>query len=54
MVADEVSKGNLFAAYRACRTWSRFANVPYYELLINRALPLTAGSLRPRKALFRE
>lgn len=54
LIADQLYKGNLFAAHRECRTWSRFANVPYYELLIKRVLPLALGSLRPTKASFKQ
>jgi asparagine synthase (glutamine-hydrolysing) len=45
IVADELRKANPFRAHTECRTWSRAANAPYYELLFSGALPLAFESL---------
>ena len=47
IVADELRKANIFRAHSECRTWSRAANAPYYEMLLNRVLPLAFESLFP-------
>src|SRR4029077_4503944 len=31
-------------AHRECRIWSRAANVPFFQLLLNKALPLAVGA----------
>jgi asparagine synthase (glutamine-hydrolysing) len=53
IVADEIRKANVFSAHAQCITWSRAASGPYYELLINRALPLAVGSLYPRQSHYK-
>jgi asparagine synthase (glutamine-hydrolysing) len=53
IVADELRKANVFAAHSECRTWSHAASAPYYELLINRALPLAFERLFPRRSLYK-
>jgi asparagine synthase (glutamine-hydrolysing) len=44
LVADALRQGKLLQAHRECRIWSRAASVPYFQLLLNRALPLAAGA----------
>lgn len=48
IVADKLFALDLPGAHRECSNWSRIASVPYYELLVSRALPLFRSSLRPR------
>jgi asparagine synthase (glutamine-hydrolysing) len=52
IVADELREANVFAAHSQCRTWSRAASAPYYDLLVRRALPLAFGSLFPQRSLY--
>jgi asparagine synthase (glutamine-hydrolysing) len=52
VVADEMQKGNLLQMHRECRTWSRFTNVPYFQLLLKKALPLALGSIFPRASQY--
>jgi asparagine synthase (glutamine-hydrolysing) len=47
IIADELRRGNLFRAHRECAVWSRFMNVPYYRLMLGRAVPLAARSFFP-------
>jgi asparagine synthase (glutamine-hydrolysing) len=47
LVANELRKLNLIQAHRECRNWSRFACVPYVQLLMNRAMPLAWRSCFP-------
>ncbi len=54
IVADELYGMHMIGAHRECCTWSRVAGVPYYELLINRALRLSLGSVFPNKYFVEE
>jgi asparagine synthase (glutamine-hydrolysing) len=40
LVADQLRRGNVPGAHRECRTWSRAAGVPYFQLMLNKAVPL--------------
>jgi asparagine synthase (glutamine-hydrolysing) len=47
LVADLIQGRQLVEAHRACKTWSRFKAVPYFTLMLKRAVPLALGSLLP-------
>jgi asparagine synthase (glutamine-hydrolysing) len=53
IVADELRTANVFRAHAQCRRWSHAASAPYYELLLNRALPLAFESLYPRTSRYK-
>jgi len=53
LVADELAKGNLARMHRECTTWSRFAGIPYWRMLLTTAVPLTLGRFAPSLAQFR-
>lgn len=53
IVADELRKANLFRAHSECRRWSRAANIPYYEMLLNRVLPLAFEGLFQRRSHYK-
>lgn len=52
IIADEIVLGNLLRAHRECKTWSRYTNTPYFELLFDRVLPQVRGSLLGRSSTF--
>jgi asparagine synthase (glutamine-hydrolysing) len=52
VVADEMLKGNLLQMHRECRSWSSFTNVPYFQLLLKKALPLALGSIFPQASQY--
>jgi asparagine synthase (glutamine-hydrolysing) len=54
IVADELRKANPFGAHSECRTWSRAANAPYFELLFSGALPLAFESLFPGRSRYKQ
>jgi asparagine synthase (glutamine-hydrolysing) len=54
IVADELRRANLFRAHSECRTWSRAANAPYYELLLSGALPLAFESLFQGRSRYKQ
>jgi len=47
LIADEIRRAQPFKAHDACRTWSRAASAPYFELLVKKAIPLAVGSWFP-------
>lgn len=53
VVADELRRMNIFQAHAECRRWSHVSSTPYYELLINRALPLAFESLYPTHSYYK-
>lgn len=53
IVADQLRVGNFIRAHRECRTWSRVACMPYYELLAAKALPLALRSVFPGDSLYK-
>jgi asparagine synthase (glutamine-hydrolysing) len=53
LVADELRKANVFSAHAECRTWSHSGSAPYFELLLNRALPAAFESLFPQKSPYK-
>lgn len=54
LVADELLRLNLLRAHRECGTWSRAANIPYYEFLTTKAFPLALGSVFPSRYFFEQ
>jgi asparagine synthase (glutamine-hydrolysing) len=54
IVADELRKANLLGAHAQCRRWSRAASAPYYDLLVNRAVPVAFESLWPRRSRYKK
>jgi asparagine synthase (glutamine-hydrolysing) len=47
IVADQIRAGHLFRAHGECLGWSHAASIPYFELLVKGALPLTLDSWFP-------
>jgi asparagine synthase (glutamine-hydrolysing) len=54
IVADEIRKANVLGAHKACRTWSRIAHIPYYEMLLSKSVPLTYGSIFLRNSSYKQ
>jgi asparagine synthase (glutamine-hydrolysing) len=43
IIADQLQQGHFRAAHRECLAWSHFMNMPYVQLLLKQAVPLTIG-----------
>jgi asparagine synthase (glutamine-hydrolysing) len=52
LVADEIRNGNILRAHSECLTWSQVASAPYYELLLDKAIPLALESIFPCKSRY--
>lgn len=52
VIADALYKLDWLQAHRECRTWSRVAAMPYFELLTNKALRIALGSLMPHRNFY--
>jgi len=53
LVADHLHRGRFVSAHRECLEWSHAASVPYLEVMLKGAVPMTVSSWLPARLPFK-